>query len=726
MPASRFRHHPGRRAQRGLAALSVVLIYAAFAALWILFSDQAVDWLFGSPEKILLASTIKGMAFVAITSFLLYGLLLRMKRGHVTEPTAVRSGLPFLLLILGIAGLTCATIFYVIHHHKQTESARLQDIADLKTQQVQDWLMEREADARFIQTNTLFADLYQRWRQNPSVTHEALLHTRLDALRQSHGFYGLTLLSDTGAPIHSTRNAPPALSPELATLIPLIQKEGVIRRIGPYRGLYGQVRLDYVIPMQGGDGAPIAILHIDPKLSFFTLLQTWPGPSSSGETLLFRRDGNDVLYLNQLRHRADSAADLRLPLADPKLLAAQVLRGEIPPGVVVEGSDYRQHPVIGAVRQIAGSDWFLMVKTDREEFLGSAQNNTLWVMLAGLLAIFVSGVSLRLLGQRQQLAVAEGIHQAQREQIQSLNLLSNIAERSADAIFAKDKLGNYIFCNRAAEEMSELTPGSLLGKDDALIFPPEQVARIREIDQETMLTGAWKNYREHVQRSDGTLVLEVTKGPLHDEKGEIIGVFGISRDVSQRVAAEEALRESEARFHTLFDNAAVGITVHDAESGKLLEANRRALERHGLGSIDDWNSRRLWQAPPYSFADALAKIRQCASEGSLRFEWMSRDHQGELLWEDILLDRITLDGQVRVIAISTDITERKAIEDAMRLQTAEMAERNAELERFNRATVGRELDMIALKQEVNALARELGRKPPYPLAFLDQQAPSKQ
>jgi len=55
----------------------------------------------------------------------------------------------------------------------------------------------------------------------------------------------------------------------------------------------------------------------------------------------------------------------------------------------------------------------------------------------------------------------------------------------------------------------------------------------------------------------------------------------------------------------------------------------------------------------------------------------------------------------------------------LRRQTQELAQRNAELERFNRATVGRELDMIALKQQVNELSRQLGQEPPYPLAFLD-------
>ncbi len=72
-----------------------------------------------------------------------------------------------------------------------------------------------------------------------------------------------------------------------------------------------------------------------------------------------------------------------------------------------------------------------------------------------------------------------------------------------------------------------------------------------------------------------------------------------------------------------------------------------------------------------------------------------------------------------MIGTISDISARKAVEEALRRQTHELAQRNEELERFNRATVGRELDMIALKQQVNELARQLGKEPIYPLAFLD-------
>ncbi len=60
------------------AALRLVLIYAIFAGLWIVLSDKAVAWLLQDPGHILLASTLKGWLFVAVTSLLLYGLVRRL------------------------------------------------------------------------------------------------------------------------------------------------------------------------------------------------------------------------------------------------------------------------------------------------------------------------------------------------------------------------------------------------------------------------------------------------------------------------------------------------------------------------------------------------------------------------------------------------------------------------------------------------------------------------
>lgn len=176
----------------------------------------------------------------------------------------------------------------------------------------------------------------------------------------------------------------------------------------------------------------------------------------------------------------------------------------------------------------------------------------------------------------------------ERERQQALEMLSAIAESSQDAIFAKDAEGRYLLFNRAAARFVGKTSEEAIGHDDRALFPADQADMLMATGRRVMERGQFETNEEVLETAEGTKVFLATKGPLRDPAGRIAGIFGISRD----------------------------------------------------------------------------------------------------------------------------ITERKRAEDAL-------AARNEELERFNRASVDRELDMIAMKERINALSRELGRPEPYALGFLD-------
>jgi len=88
----------------------------------------------------------------------------------------------------------------------------------------------------------------------------------------------------------------------------------------------GAVHIALAIPLMGSSSSePIGalLLKIDPERFLYPLIQSWPTPSRSAETLLVRREGNDVVYLNELRHRKGTAIKLRLPIARTELPAVR-------------------------------------------------------------------------------------------------------------------------------------------------------------------------------------------------------------------------------------------------------------------------------------------------------------------------------------------------------------------------------------------------------------------
>lgn len=591
---------PGQASHSGI--LAVVLAYAVFAALWILLSDEAVEWLFSDPAQITLASTLKGGLFVVVTSLLLYGLMRRMAGSTpVMTPPAYQAGqlrptLSFVLLAVAILALTAAGISHTFVQQRDKETARLQAIAELKAQQIADWLKERQKDAAFMQTSQFCAANYRRWHEAGDLASRDLLQARLEQLRQSHGFAAILLLDERGERLWGSARAPLEIAPSLRDAARQAAADLQVHWVGPYRGLAGTPRLDFVAPLTAaGAHPPLVVLYADPTDWLFRTLQTWPVPSTSGETLLFRRDGDQVLFLNELRRRGDTAMKLRIPMAAPKLLAAKVLRGEAGSGSLAEGEDSRGVAVMGMVQAIPGTDWFLVAALDRKEVYEEATRDAIWIGLAGLLALFMAAAGFYLLRQRQQLALAASVQQSQAERLRALSLLAAIADSSDDAIFAKDLEGRFILFNRAASHFVGKPVEDVLGRDERAIFPAEQAERVMAIGRQVIAENRIHTQEEVLSMPDGERVFLTTKGPLRDADGQIIGLFGFSRDITARKDAEEALYR----------------------------------------------------------------------------------------------------------------------------QAEELRQRNEELERFNRATVGRELDMIALKQQVDALSRQLGQEPPYPLAFLD-------
>ena len=122
--------------------------------------------------------------------------------------------------------------------------------------------------------------------------------------------------------------------------------------------------MDAAAPILDPQGRILAVvlLRINPRDTLYPLIQTWPTPSLTAETLLVKLDGKDVLFLNDLRHRENTALSLRVPLTHTDLPAVQVVQGK---GGMFEGKDYRGVEVLGDLRPVPHWPWFMVTKVDR-------------------------------------------------------------------------------------------------------------------------------------------------------------------------------------------------------------------------------------------------------------------------------------------------------------------------------------------------------------------------
>jgi signal transduction histidine kinase len=288
------------------------------------------------------------------------------------------------------------------HYRRQVTSSwqaardQLTAIADLKAGQIARWRSERLNDARWLlETRALSADARDLFATPGGGAARDRVWRWLQVW-QEHQEYSQVLLLDTQIQV---RLAAPAgeirMDPCDQPFVEQALRGDSLVVVDLHRdSVSQQIRMGVAVPLlEQSQGAPrpapvgVVLFEIDPAPFLFALIKTWPTPSHSAETLLVRQEGDDVVYLNELRHRANTALNLRFPLTNREIPAVRLMLGE---EGIVEGIDYRGVPSLAAIRRIPDSPWGIVAKVDRAELdvpLRRQAWTTAMIMGALLLAV---------------------------------------------------------------------------------------------------------------------------------------------------------------------------------------------------------------------------------------------------------------------------------------------------------------------------------------------------
>ena len=465
-----------------------------------------------------------------------------------------RGGLA-LLVVFGLftVGTITAGIFYyrnTVRHCRTEMGQNLSAIADLKVGELVQWRKERLGDGNQFFQNPVFADLVRRaFDQPPDAAAQRDLRGWLERLCQNSLYYQIALVDPQGG----TRLAMPAnrqaVSAVIAQRIPEVLRSGQVTFQDFYRYATGQsaqlgIQLGILVPIfeESDTNRPLGVLvlAIDPARYLYPFIQRWPVASRTAETLLVRKEGNEAVFLNELRFQRDTALNLRASLDRVALPAVQAALGRVGG---MEGIDYRNEPVLAALRSIPDSPWALVARVDLAEVDAplQAQRWQIGLLIGALLLGALAGIGLiwrqqRIRYYRERAAAGD---QDRR--------MATVVRDSYDAITIQDFSGRITAWNRGAELLYGYSQAEALLMNIGHLTPPAKLAEQEEFTRRLAAGETIVTFETQRVSKDGRVHdvwLTVTK--LLDETGQPIGIASTERDITQRNRMTEELRSLNA------------------------------------------------------------------------------------------------------------------------------------------------------------------------------------
>ncbi|MCL4829156.1 MAG: PAS domain S-box protein, partial [Caldilinea sp.] len=430
-------------------------------------------------------------------------------------------------------------------------ASELASIARLKVNQIADWRHERLDEGAEVMERPLLRTLLSNWLSDPQQVDETILLAELRGM-QRHDDYSDVLVVDLSGKILISINqiegeidGRNALEEAIHSGRPVLTE----LHIGTYNS---EPHISTFVPILNSDGEPLGALALVTNVReyLFPLIQSWPTESQTAETLLVRRDGNDVLFLNDLRHQANAALQLRIPLTNATLPSTMVIKGI---QGAIEARDYRGVDVIAHLQPIPDSDWYIVAKVDQSEALaGWNQRVAITTMLSLSAALLISLIAL-LLWQSQRRKHVEQLYAAEKEQHARDLRYRTIVQSIGDGVIATDAQGNVTMLNPVAEMLTGWSDEEARGKplETVFIIINEEsrqpvVNPVTRVLQKGRIVGL-ANHTLLIDRNGAERPIADAAAPIREGDGEIQGVVLIFRDQSAERAAQRSLAESEAR-----------------------------------------------------------------------------------------------------------------------------------------------------------------------------------
>lgn len=575
-----------------------------------------------------------------------------------------------LILLMIVTGFSAGAFLSYQHYERQFRAeveAQLVAIVQVKSEQLVEWRTSRLGDGEALRANPTFARLLQAYLEDSTADQaRSQLQAWLNSLDLAYAYDQVLLLDAQGqlllassaqplpSPAHLAENARLTLAAEqvvfldfhsdfslekiyLAVLVPIFSEASPRRALG------------------------VVVLRIDPASTLYPFLARWPVASETAETLLVRREGQTIVFLNPLRFDADAPLNRRIPLSQTETLAVKAVLGQT--GVAV-GRDYRDQAVLGALAAVPDSPWFLVGRMDLDEVYFPLRERLRQTILFYAILVTISGIMLFLSWRQQRLSVM-------RRQLETLEALRVSEEKfrlafdtSPDAlVITRLSDGVFVSVNQGFEHLTGYTQAEVLGQSSHKIRlwkDPEAHRRAVEI---LRLEGEVRNFEATFLTKSGE-IYGLSSSALIQINGEP-HILNITRDITERMRAELILRENEINLSALIENTDGSIWAVD-DQYRLIVGNREFHRNtsQALGRpLQMGESVLLPGFPPEVSAEWQELYDRVLRGESFTHESLTRFRAAPLYMEYRFSPILEAHGNIRGVTVyGRDITERKQAE----------------------------------------------------------------
>jgi len=307
------------------------------------------------------------------------------------------------VLALAIIALIVFLVFEAyVGNVQRNAHDNLEAIAQSKHTQIESYIEDRRGDAGvFSKLN----EVWQFFETSTSPVKSAALQARLKQImrdmQSSYDYRDIRLLDPALNTVFSLRSE--ALQPAELTAFKAVVNTHRTAFVDMHLSPDGAYSFGIAEPIfEHGDRSKklvgIVYLESDASVSLFPRIDEWPLPTSSGESLLFRRAGADeIVFLKPLRYQLSAAPlSVRRPITrDGDFIIKPLLN--VHQLTSMQGRDYRGIPVLAVFVPIVGTNWFLEVKVDYAEIAAPIYSFAIGLSIVAILLLALLGIIIRLI-----------------------------------------------------------------------------------------------------------------------------------------------------------------------------------------------------------------------------------------------------------------------------------------------------------------------------------------